>query len=183
MEEIRSGAESCRAVRSLPMKRCAPVIAVILGVVSAAWSAPPAPLTSLPAIHALSNSDAATGLPVAFEATVTYYRGYENTLFVQDGDAAIYVWAAADPTLIPGDRVLVKGTTQGSFRPSILGKEIVFLRHGTLPKPKAATFDELIRTEDDCMLVKVHAVVRAADLERHANLRNTGLPMVTSTLL
>jgi hypothetical protein len=73
------------------MKRRAPVIAVILGVVSVAWSAPPVPLTSLHAVHALSNSDAATGLPVAFEATVTYYRGYENTLFVQDGDAAMYV--------------------------------------------------------------------------------------------
>ena len=41
------------------MKRRAPVIAVILGVVSVAWSAPPVPLTSLHAVHALSNSDAA----------------------------------------------------------------------------------------------------------------------------
>ena len=44
------------------------------------------PLTSLRAIHALSNAQASHQLPVSFEATVTYYRGYERTLFVQDGD-------------------------------------------------------------------------------------------------
>ena len=49
------------------------------------------PLTSLRAIHALTNAQASHQLPVSFEATVTYYRGYERTLFVQDGDVAIYV--------------------------------------------------------------------------------------------
>ena len=45
------------------------------------------PLTSLRAIHALSNAQASHQLPVSFEATVTYYRDYERTLFVQDGDS------------------------------------------------------------------------------------------------
>ena len=30
--------------------------------------------------------EASRRLPVAFEATVTYFRGYENLMFVQDGD-------------------------------------------------------------------------------------------------
>ena len=51
------------------------------------------PLTTLSAIHALTNAAGQPAAPVSFEATVTYYRDYERTMFVQDGDAAIYVQA------------------------------------------------------------------------------------------
>lgn len=39
-----------------------------------AMAAERAPLTSLRTIHTLSNDQAGQGLPVAFEATVTYFR-------------------------------------------------------------------------------------------------------------
>ena len=45
---------------------------MIVGWASVAWAAAPAPLTTLPAIHVLSNEQASHALPVAFEATVTY---------------------------------------------------------------------------------------------------------------
>ena len=163
------------------MKRLVSALAIVLGWASAAWAAPPAPLTTLRAIHLLTNDQARQALPVAFEATVTYYRGYENTLFVQDGDAAIYVSAARESKLVPGDRVLVKGTTQGSFRPTVAGTEILLLRHGAVPQPIPASFEELIRSQHDCMLVTVHGVVRAADLEQRSNLRDGELAFVTST--
>lgn len=154
---------------------------MVLGWALAAYATPPAPLTSLRAIHALTNAEASHGLPVAFEATVTYYRDYENLLFVQDGDFAIFVNPAADATLVPGDRILVRGTTQESFRPLVLGTSITLLRHGTLPKPVTAGFDELIRVQYDCRLVTVHALVRAADitLSSAGPFHNTHLQLVT----
>ena len=125
-------------------------------------------MTTLRAVHALSNAEASHKLPVAFEATVTYYRGYENNLFVQDGDAAIYVQALSEARFIPGDRVLIKGKTQESFNPIVVGDSITLLRHGDRPKPMPATFDEMIRTETDCKLVTVRGVVRTADLATNA---------------
>src|ERR1700739_2837550 len=77
------------------------------------------PLTTLRAIHLLSNTQASHQLPVSFEATVTYYRPYERTMFVQDGDVAIYVQANLQTQVSVGDRVLIKGTTHESFRPFV----------------------------------------------------------------
>jgi diguanylate cyclase (GGDEF)-like protein len=147
----------------LKISRLIPSVALILGWASMACASAPAPLTTLQAIHALTNTEAGNAVPVAFEATVTYYRGYENTLFVQDGDAAIYVFAPMGLHLIPGDRVVVRGTTQKSFNPIVVAKSVTFLRHGALPTPYPASFDEMIRTQTDCKLVTVHAVVHAAD--------------------
>ena len=62
---------------------------------SAVWAIGPSPLTDLRAITALSNTEASKELPVAFEATVTYSPGYENILFVQDGDAAMVLFHSA----------------------------------------------------------------------------------------
>jgi diguanylate cyclase (GGDEF)-like protein len=146
------------------MRRLLPIFAILLACAAIAWATELAPLTTLRAIHELSNAEASKGLPVAFEATVTYYRGYESTLFVQDGDQAIYVYFPTDLKLLPGDRVLVQGKTQGSFNPIVISDSIALLRHGALPKPEPASFDQMIRTETDCKLVTVHAVVHAADL-------------------
>src|ERR1700677_3586434 len=135
------------------MKRLSPAVAMILGWASIAMADAPAPLTSLSAIHTVSNEQAKQALPVAFEATVTYYRDFEKTLFVQDGDVAIYVQATTKAALVPGDRILIKGTTHESFRPFVLSSDITLLHHGTLPTPIPATYDELIRAQHDCMLV------------------------------
>ena len=121
-------------------------------------------MTSLRVIHALTNAEASHGLPVAFEATVTYYRGYETNLFVQDGEFAIYIQAPANLHLVPGDRILVQGKTQGSFNPIVIAERITLLRHAALPKAEPVSFDQMIRAETDCKLVTVRGVVRAADL-------------------
>ena len=134
-----------------------------------ASAAPPAPLTSLHAITALTNAQASQRLPVNFEATVIYYRSYGRELFVQDGNAAIYVYNSQALRLIPGDRILVKGTTHESFRPYIASSEIDVEGHGALPKPVPATYEQMIRGETDCRLVTVHALIRSADLVPGAN--------------
>ena len=123
-----------------------------------------APLTSLRAIHALSNAQASHQLPVSFEATVTYYRPYERTMFVQDGDLAIYVQPKDAVHVSPGDRVLIKGTTHESFRPYVSPSSITVVGHDGMPAAAPATFDQLIHGEFDCRLVTVRASVRSVDV-------------------
>jgi diguanylate cyclase (GGDEF)-like protein len=145
----------------------------------AAWAETPATLTSLREIHALTNEQASQGMPVSFEATVTYFLGPERTMFVQDGDVAIYVSANTDDELIPGDRVLVVGKTHADFGPDVASDRITLLRHGTLPKSVPATFDDLIRVQRDCILVTVHGVVHTVDLDKRSDMRDASMPMHT----
>jgi diguanylate cyclase (GGDEF)-like protein len=137
---------------------------MVAASISGASAAQPGSLTTLRDVHALSNAEASHALPVACEATVVYSRGYESLLFVQDGDAALFVNPPTSASLLPGDRVFIQGRTQGSFRPLIVASSVTLLHHGPLPKPVAATFDALNRAEYDSRLVTVRAQVRAADL-------------------
>ncbi len=152
-----------RRGKTRDMGAAAFVLAAIFCVCSS-MAAGTGTLTSLRAIHALSNAEASHQLPVSFEATVTYYRSYEKTLFVQDGDVAIYVQPAAPVDLTPGDRVLVKGTTHDSFRPMVAATSINVLGRAPLPAPAPATWDQLIRAQFDCRLVTVRGTVRNVDL-------------------
>jgi diguanylate cyclase (GGDEF)-like protein len=129
---------------------------------SRAWAAPPAPLASLSTIHELSNAEASKALPVAFEATVTYFRGFEKTLFVQDGESAIFVLATTNLKLEPGDRILIRGVTKESFRPIVVSTDLTFLHHGDLPHPDPATFVPLIQSKLDCRYVTVRGQIRLA---------------------
>jgi len=149
---------------SAPAVLLAVLPAVLLATSAPAWSASSAPLTSLRAIQSLSNAQAGERLPVAFEATVTYYGGYEATLFVQDSGAAIYVMTTAYMTVVPGDRVLIKGATQPSFHPIVTSGDITVLRHGALPPSVPAAFSPLIQGKLDCTYVAVRGVVRSAEL-------------------
>jgi diguanylate cyclase (GGDEF)-like protein len=147
-------------------RRWIPTVAIVLGSACAAWAAAPAPLTSLHAVHALSNQQASLHGPVAFEATVTYFRGYQGTLFVQEGDDAIfaYVQPAFNVKLRRGDRVLVKGTTRESFRPYIVADSIQIIGRAPLPTPVRASFSQLSHSLYDCRLVTIRGQVRTADL-------------------
>ncbi|MGB8261324.1 MAG: GGDEF domain-containing protein [Terracidiphilus sp.] len=127
-------------------------------------AAGPTPLTSLSQIHLLTNAQASQRLPVAFEATVTYDRSFEGTIFVEDAGAAIYVQPAQGTVLAPGDRILIQGTTHASFRPYVNATSIRFLRHGSLPIPIPATFRLMVQAELDCHFVTVRGQVRLAQM-------------------
>ena len=135
----------------------------LLATVPAALAVTPAPPITLHAAATISNVEAAKHLPVTFEATVTYYRWYNKDLFVQDGNDAIYVHASTTLKLVPGDRILIRGTTHESFRPYVVSSDFTVVGHGPLPKPAEPTFDQMIRAEEDCKLVSVRAVIRSAD--------------------
>lgn len=147
------------------MKRIAAAALIVFGYASMLWAAP-APLTTLKAVKLLSNAQASQGQPVAFEATVTYYRGYLKALFLQDGSDAIFARASTSAALVPGDRVLVKGTMEPGFRPIVVSSDITLLNHGSLPKPVPASFDELINSQYEWRLVTVRGVIRSADIDQ-----------------
>lgn len=160
------------------MKRVIAAFAVLLGCSAFLNGASPAPLTSLQAIKAVTNAEAVNALPVSFTATVIYFRNYEKTMFVQDGDWAIYVQATTYQKFVPGDVIRINGTTHESFRPFVVSNDLTLVRHGALPKPLPATYDELIRAERDCQLVTVRARVRAADLRASSNTTTTDLQLL-----
>jgi diguanylate cyclase (GGDEF)-like protein len=162
MESSREAKDALKARRGF-------AAVLLLACAVAAGAAAPAPLTTLRAIRALSNEQAAQNLPVAFEATVTYFADHEHHLFVQDGNDAIYIWATTPDHLAPGDRVLVRGSTRASFSPDIVSSDITYLHHGSLPPAVPANFAGLISAQYDARLVTVHGVVRSAEVEYNLN--------------
>jgi diguanylate cyclase (GGDEF)-like protein len=146
------------------MKWLVSFFAVIIGSASAAWPAQSVPVTTLRAIAAITNSQASLHKPVSFEATVTYYRASTKDMFVQDGDAAIFVRPAGMHKFIPGDRIRVRGTMHESFRPYTDNADITLLGHVPLPQPFHPTFEQMIHAETDCKLVTVRGVIQSADL-------------------
>ena len=123
-----------------------------------------APLTTLSAVHLLTNEEASRSLPVSFSGVVTYYMRGNVDLFVQDGSTAIYVETTADHAFATGDRVLVIGTTRASFRPEVKAEKVILKGHGAPPPAVPADFRQLIRTELDCQRATVRGFVRSANL-------------------
>jgi diguanylate cyclase (GGDEF)-like protein len=142
-----------------------------LGVQSAFAAAPT--LSSLAAIHQLTNDQASKRIPVDFEATVTFYRNYEGTLFVEDGGNAIYVQPATEMVLTPGDRVRIQGVTHDSFRPIVSASSITVLRHDSPPAAVPATYDGLVHGQYDCQFIGIRGRVVTADTVLSSNRPST----------
>lgn len=128
--------------------------------------------TDVQTLHKLTNAEARKRFPVRFEATVTYYRDYDTDLFVQDGDSAIYVDYRAGAPLLMGDRVVIQGKVQESFRPIVVADDVTVLHHGVLPKPIEVTAKELFSAQRDCLLATIHGTVRSAQMVWSAGRRN-----------
>lgn len=141
------------------------LVLLLISACASSWPAVArAELTTLQAVAALSNEQVIQHPTATFQAIVTYYRDFDQDLFVQMGDSAIYIHAVTPLKLVPGDRILVRGTVQESFRPFVVSHDIAFLSHGVLPKPVHATYEEMIRGETDCRLVTARARILAANI-------------------
>jgi len=137
-----------------------------------------APVTSLAELNRMSNQQAAAGVSVDFDATVTFFRSYENTLFVQDGDAAVYVQPNRAYPLSAGDRIHVHGVTQSSFRPFVNKAEIIVLGHAALPAAPLAFYDDLIHARLDCRYVRLRGRVLSADISSSSDRPYTNLQLL-----
>jgi diguanylate cyclase (GGDEF)-like protein len=155
------------------------ILAIALAGLGVASTFGAVPLKSIGAIHRLTNDEAAKQIPVDFEATVTFYRSYESTLFVQDGDSAIYVQPASEMPLKPGDRIRIQGTTRDSFRPFVSASSIEVLRHDLPLNPVPASYDALVNARYDCQLVSVRGRVVSADIVLSSRRPSTTLEVFT----
>jgi diguanylate cyclase (GGDEF)-like protein len=141
-------------------------------------SVPNEPITSLAVLHKLDNAQASRALRVAFEGVVTYYRPGNSDLFVQDGDAAIYVDAPRNLSLALGDRVLITGRTHDSFKPEIQSDSVRFLRHDEPPKAISATYRQMIQGDLDARRVTTQGTVLSANLVTDSGSRNLYLQVL-----
>jgi diguanylate cyclase (GGDEF)-like protein len=144
--------------------RC--VLALVFGLTAWGRAAPasePLPLTTTAAVHALSHKDAARHLPVDIQATVTFFRGFQGALIVQQGDTGIYVAATTNLHLQAGDVVRIRGTTSDSFNPTVVSGDIALLTHGELPAPLPISWSGLISANYDCRWVKVQGRIALAE--------------------
>ncbi|MGB7167529.1 MAG: GGDEF domain-containing protein [Acidobacteriaceae bacterium] len=166
-----------RFVRTLRARTILRLVFGLAACICAARAAEPT-LTTLHAVHMLTLAQARLGIPVAFQATVTYYNPSDVDLFVQDNGEAIYVEAKQNQNFQLGDRVLVRGRSRASFTPDVVADSVTVLGHGSVPQPVPADFQQLIRAQRDCVLVTVHATVRSADTINFGNTREVALRLL-----
>ena len=164
--------------RTLLLRTLTLAVAMVGAFFPAARAAEPGTVTTLRGIRALTKAEARSGVPVAFESTVTYYNKSDVDLFVQDGGEAIYVETKPNEDLAPGDRVLVRGKTRDSFTADVLSDSVTVLHHGALPSPAPADFQQLIRAQRDCMRVSVRAKLRSADMVNFGNMHGIYLRLL-----
>jgi diguanylate cyclase (GGDEF)-like protein len=171
----------CCKTRLFAMVNSVAAIAIALSFAAAAEPPPPLlPLTTLRAVRAITNAEASKHNPVAFAATVSYFRRTPLSFYAQDGDSGIYIELTKDIGLTSGDRVLVRGTMKPSFSPIVESNNVTVLSHGEPLKPEIATYSGLVHQKYLCRLVTIRTVVRSADLRFAGNLiRSTYLHLLT----
>ena len=160
------------------MKYRALVAAIAAGIALPA-TAIAAPFNSLAAVHQLSNEQAAAHLSADFDATVIFYRSYEGTLFVQDGDNAIYIQPNKTYNLTPGDRIHIHGTTEESFRPFVGNAAITHIGRAAMPPAPLADFESLVQATYDCRYVRVRGRVLSADIVQSSDRPSTNVQLLT----
>lgn len=159
------------------MKKAFPLCIFFFAAISTVWAGAPNSLSTIHAVHSLTRAEAEEARPVAFEGTVTFYLARQRNLFLQDGNDGLFVKATTPAKLVPGDRVLVKGTTAWGFGTKVFSSDIAVLGHGAAPKPVPARFDGLIKGQFDTLLVSARGVVHSADMDAP-----TGTNSPTATL-
>ncbi len=147
--------------------RLGSAVALLMLVAGAGWQACAQPaVRTIEQLNRLSHDQADRGLAVRIEGTVTFVQPYDGSLFVESDGHGTYVNFARDKGLKPGDRVVVKGVTDASFRPEVTATDVEVLGHGSLPKPVRTSFPDLIRARFDSRYVVVKGHVLSAAMDK-----------------
>ncbi|HYK88659.1 MAG TPA: ATP-binding protein [Acidobacteriota bacterium] len=122
------------------------------------------PLTTVERIQRLTPADAERRYPVHFRAVATYCDPAQDTLFVHDGTAGIFV-DISEPhhyRINPGQLVDVEGfTAPGEFAPIIIEPTLKTVGVGRMPLPHRASLQKLFTGGEDCEWVEIRGVVRS----------------------
>ena len=130
-------------------------------------AAPAAPtLTSARAVRGLTRSEAARGLPVRLEATVTFNDPDLRLLVVEDATAGICVeaWRHIHPVKA-GDRVVVLGrSSPGAFVPIVDFPRVTVVGYGPMPPPRRISPIQLVSGQFDGQWLEIEGIARAVSL-------------------
>lgn len=141
---------------------------------------PAASLTTIRAIRALSQDDAARGYPVRVRATVTHVDELAHgTLIIHDGTLGQFVIPPAPAAAVPawselrrGDVVEIEGRTErGGFAPNILPAAIRRVSRAPMPRPKRIPFSAMLTGRHDCEYVEIAGVIQRAWLSSDPQVR------------
>jgi signal transduction histidine kinase len=137
-------------------------------------------LTSIAAIRALSQDDAARGYPVRVRATVTHVDELAHgTLIIHDGALGQFVMPPAAAAPVPewaglrrGDAIDIEGRTErGGFAPNIRPSAIRRLSRASMPRPKQIRFSAMLTGRHDCDYVEIAGVIQRAWLSSDPQVR------------
>ena len=88
------------------------------------------------------------------------YRQNENTLYIQDDSAGLFVQTVPPGRLLVGDRVEVVGfAAHGDYTPMLQDADFVKIGADKIPKPVDVTADQALQGTYDCRLVRIEATV------------------------
>jgi signal transduction histidine kinase len=161
-------------VRLLSRRRIAVVfLAGCLSPLPAAAQAPGAPrlpvLTTVKAIRALSQDEAARAYPVRVRATVTHIDELAHvSLVIHDGQLGQFVMPPLNPAAVPawaelrrGDLVDIEGRTErGGFAPNIRPSAVHRLGSAAMPAPRTIPFSAMLTGRYDCAFVEIEGVIQ-----------------------
>jgi signal transduction histidine kinase len=154
------------------------VWAVVATAPGAAVTRAAEPLRSIAEIRAMPILELDRERPVVVRGVVTLL---EDFAVIQDGDLAIYVVGALQPTADPGEAsplpiapgalVEIEGTlTVGGYSPNIVSRNVRVLAESQLPAPPAADMGRLFSGLDTGRRVAVRGVVQQVSERRASKL-------------
>lgn len=137
-------------------------------------------LSTVGAIRALSQDEAARGYPVDVRATVTHVdESAHASLIIHDGVLGQFVFPPERLAAIPlwrelrrGDVVEIEGrTARGGFAPNIRPTAMRRLGHAPMPRAKQIPFAAMLTGRYDCDYVEIEGVIQRTWLPSDPKLR------------
>jgi diguanylate cyclase (GGDEF)-like protein len=123
------------------------------------------PLTTVAQIRQLSPQQAEQGRSVSITGVATYFDGLGQSLFVDDGSGAIFVYDPPPTGIRQGDLVQVTGKTKENYLADIVHSSVKVLGHRSLPAPRPVTFTQLISGAVDCGYLTLTGIIRSASVQ------------------
>lgn len=127
-------------------------------------------LTAIQSVLRVPREEAARGLRVRVQGTVTFVQTSTLDFFLQAGEHAIWVASTAGERLERGDVVEVRGVTAaGAFAPELQPDEdgVTVVGSDALPNPASIEQLAFANGEHDCRFVAMTGVVRLVTDETH----------------
>ncbi|MEO6236271.1 MAG: histidine kinase [Vicinamibacterales bacterium] len=137
-------------------------------------------LSTVAAIRALSQDEAARGYPVEVRATVTHVdESAHVSLIIHDGVLGQFVFPPDNLAAVPlwrelrrGDVVEIEGrTARGGFAPNIRPTAVRRIGHAPMPRARQIPFAAMLTGRHDCDYVEIEGVIQRTWLPSDPKLR------------